>query len=557
MPQKIPARLMLECIEPSRRGLSFCAVNEDAFADWLNNLPITNTLKCYQLLIKANHELIELRIPQILKLALLNMLSQKNNVIGKQLQKQYLNKPTVLTKQDSLTCHYFEVLIAIQASAFRQVLAESQKKFSSLFGARIKTVITQAAGNLLYTQEKRLLNQLLRYQQPESGFWCSIHQIFQYCESLEIIDVEITSPITTQELTISLAYKRLVLLALFKTEQLPQTDINKVKIFVDDWAQRGQLSPLQPTTDSTIKIDTYQDQPFLNQHTSHGPGTHQFDITPIIDAIENTSTKVIKLSLRTHLINCLRQNQARQFKRLNVNKPKPYEIAVGFSAAHYFLRDQQPLANLIPNATTNSLSGHHFKQKSEFSFQQEEASNIDIWDLTHHLDIPAPNKTTLPTIVSKEKSYPLLQAKMINISAGGFCFEVNHTGEHTIRSGDIILIRECASQTWQLANIRWIKSYETRLSMGVALLSPKPVPIVALNSHRQQQSVQLCRAILIHKNPFAKKSLLLPQIKVSSGQKIQFYQQKQLREVYLREQLLASGLFLQFNYQEIQSVEKT
>jgi len=140
-------------------------------------------------------------------------------------------------------------------------------------------------------------------------------------------------------------------------------------------------------------------------------------------------------------------------------------VAIGVSAIHYIISEgrqettpeSKPADQLLVAAPDSTISMQSDSPQSDHSlaslgFTTDRDVHGDIWESAYFEPEPAPLAWTESI---RMKVYSYLNAKVLNISKGGFCIALPQDGVENIRTNELVAIRGKRGE-WQLGEIRWL-----------------------------------------------------------------------------------------------------
>jgi hypothetical protein len=396
-----------------------------------------------------------------------------------ELHKHYVGKPLPLSTKRRKISDLYTQLLRQSIDGYQRVIASSIEL--SRFGW--KKIITTAVHRILFYHSLMLCNFRLLYMPFPRGTWQRLYWLFQLIDKHDLLDSKVQCLINPDmKTTLDNEFKKLLLINLLSPSLFKMTELQEVLDNMDIWVSHTALSgQRQPHHEQTYAFITNTDMsPGLvataPQFQAHAADLRYFDITPLIQFIQQqlnaakAEQNLIGLARgrsigrRTAivLLNNWGRPATRDSERRSIQGHA--ELAIGMSAIHYLVSEGRETTTVTVATKPIETPSEQFTFTSDapaldspssfnlhgFATEREEAR--DIWDSAYFDPEPPPPSWTDSI---RLKAYHYLQARIVNISRGGFCVAVPQEGVEHIQTSELIAARGKNGQ-WQLGEIRWM-----------------------------------------------------------------------------------------------------
>ncbi|HET8708130.1 MAG TPA: GTPase, partial [Pseudomonadales bacterium] len=119
--------------------------------------------------------------------------------------------------------------------------------------------------------------------------------------------------------------------------------------------------------------------------------------------------------------------------------------------------------------------------------------------------------------------YDIFSCRLVNSSPGGYCLQWTSATPASVKTGEILAVRETEQSNWAIAVIRWVKQFKTEgTRMGIELLAPKATPAAARVVQKTGDLTEYMRALVLPElRAIGQPSTLItPSVPFQVGQKI-------------------------------------
>ena len=451
-----------------------------AINKWLENLPIASVgetaRQLYTVMRNVNRQD---DVPVKQHFHLLEGITEPLILLLPELYRHYAGKPLPLSEKRRKVADLYTQLLRQSILGYQQVIAHSIEL--SRFGW--KKVVTTSVHRIFYLSSLLLCNYRQLYMPYQKGMWQQLYWIYQLIEKYNLLSARITGLGGAQKKTsIDIEFKKLLLHSLLSPNLFRPDELQNVIHNLDIWVQRAVISPSRRGKDTqtyAFTLETDMPPALIAQGISDAENqlidVRYLDITHIILDINkllkkaNAGKEEIKLARGRFaarrslliLINNWGRPSSRDGERRLIQGNA--EVAIGVSAIHYVISDgrtqnqqdiqaeeslnleqQDDFSITIPPVQPDALG--------QFGFTTEQDTAVDIWDTAYfEQDTPPPSWTES----MRMKVYSYLNAKVLNISKGGFCIALPQNGVEHIQTNEVVAVRGKTGQ-WQLGEIRWM-----------------------------------------------------------------------------------------------------
>ncbi|MGD8926022.1 MAG: hypothetical protein PVG20_04195, partial [Thioalkalispiraceae bacterium] len=358
----------------------------------------------------------------------------------------------------------------------QQVIAHSIEL--SRFGW--KKVVTTSVHRIFYLSSLLLSNYRQLHMPYQKGMWQQLYWIYQLIEKYNLLSAKITGlgerPTKT---SIETEFRKLLLHSLLSPNLFKPDELQNITDNLDIWAQYVAISASyrgEDTQTYAFTLETDMPPALVAAEISKAENqlidVRYLDITDLIVNINKLlknskpGTEQIKLG-RGHyvtprclliLMNCWGRPSSRDGARRLIQGNA--EIAIGISAIHYVISDGRHQKNESHQTEQETKAGQDSfsitpiepNALGQLGFTAERDNGQDIWE-TAYFEQEAPPPSWTESMRMKVYSY--LNAKVLNISKGGFCIALPQDGVEHIQANELVAVRGKTGQ-WQLGEIRWM-----------------------------------------------------------------------------------------------------
>lgn len=312
--------------------------------------------------------------------------------------------------------------------------------------------------------------------------WSDLNQLYFYAAQHELHELN-TAEDDQPNTSISLSFKKILLMAIADPQRLSSQDIKRVIDYISRYASHAQFKGLG-------LIDNPAGIFYVYLHSDSAPVAytkHRIEANPKYDIFlvtvdlarlvykqitqlkselatgtgdKNTALAELAqdpsyLDLLTYLIKHWSQSPKRMFDRKR--KSESMEIGIGISAAHYLYQADHAAAaagsRLIAESEPAKPGAHAIKQK-----------------------------------------YTPSRWVVLNLSAGGIALRKPPSIKENLRVGSLLCLRDATAKHWSVGVVRWAANNEDyQIDIGTQLISPAAKPIAI----RKLSSAEFDKALLL------------------------------------------------------------
>ncbi|MRI35443.1 hypothetical protein EOPP23_21005 [Endozoicomonas sp. OPT23] len=456
-------RIQLQPPEPTLDSLSFCQSTPESVRDWLNQQTKRNQ-HCFNQLHSALVEISQLKTSSVNRWELIELLRSE----------VYLLINSILLEckcqQENSDCINQPIrLLRALADCYKAVLSEVSNT-----SIQVTTDALPASLHRCMTELAQILY-LTPVTAHTKGLWREMHQLFQLAVKNDVTRYTLSDStvIKTRQLSIVDVYKRALLLS--KTESFSFQEIKLINKALCLWVPHTRLTS-SDKSNSYFIVDLNSDSGLQFNHPSRHSKTGlqlSLDVRVLIAHLRKLKTSsaqqqssVLPPKLISLLLKKWGVTSQRTFKRYpnSIN----CQIHLGFEAIY------QALSKASKRTEATSVAA---------SLDNSQADSEDIWssayDAAPASSIGNANPDSIEFkfsgLYSRKELHPL-QAKTVNSSANGYCLIMDVNDSDMSKPGTLIIIQEERQQRWLLGFIRWKKSAQNKLIMGVELTSAEVSP---------------------------------------------------------------------------------
>lgn len=465
--------------------LSFCKTTARDLRNWLQGLPKANTGEYSRQLFLALSELSKLRAAPELRIQLLEQVRPEVALITRQLERNHLLASVILNSRANKVANLCQTLQHLLTSGYKQVVADCQQKRSGL--------LVLAIQRTLHGLFASLARAYLTYRSVPAGLWFEIHQMYRLAAHHKLQDQQVKDPllVSVPSQTLEQAYCCALLLGCARANQMRKSDIQILVGELPRWSGLARLQPIDREDSLFVAALTTDTPPrykaLLNlTGRRHIIGLNTHDLADTIEAVLTTRSEgdshssLINEQVPTPLLEQLAcawgDIAKRGFSRSSSSAS--LELCLGMSSVHFHLAGEQPFENTL-------------QQEQESTVEVSTASPetpADVWAMAAdvfqdsltdgaEVEYSMPQESTDTEAPDYASLYPLLQAKVINQSPGGYCLEWETDAPPNLQTGDILALRKSSSHNWAISTIRWIRQgSKADVRIGTEILAHRAEP---------------------------------------------------------------------------------
>lgn len=535
-----------------RDKLSFCDSNTKSLNEWISTLAIMQLGDTSKALFSALLELSELECSETLRFDLIQTLHPTiENVLGS-LEKNFFNQGVITSDRNEhiielamlLRCYFAAIYINIVRRSSDQLEHQKFSFFALNQKKNLQTARTLATFQALQQLTQLLYQQHMLYSEPVAGQWLIAHQLYDAAVTHKYHHTTLEQPAGKPSLNnVAQAYAQLILLDIFNTNQIRQSEIQALFQCSFDWAKMLQLLPKETELTKYV-VDTSKDHPpIYNKKQSSGFNPNIFISTnSLLDHVTATLHKnaeyisknekiYLAPALKFHVQTILGTTAERRHERYECSAQ--LHICFGLLTAHFYLSKAKNFAE-----TLQLEHGYGLQSESRF---------LSSWDKKESSD----NQESSIQRLSRE-SKAVYQADILDISVNGYRIKWTTEAPKNLRTGEYILVKETSHGHWRGGVIRWLKqSSEKSLELGLEVLAQDIFPCaVRIQSDRHVSNYHPALILKNENLDETKTTIILPGSQIFREQQaVHLRLGKEEVKVYLLTAQLITQSFVQFDFE--------
>ncbi len=561
---------------------------------WIAELPTAHVGETARLIYKAMAEINRVAISPGHRFKILEAFRKPFDYVTKSLLKHYVGQAFPLSPKTQKIAELTQELQWEIANGYKIIVNDAISNTTAKIDN--KTLLTSIYRAMYYLSET-LLKSYLAYAPANDQLWLELNHLYLFAEHNGLVAEEVKDPLSPSHGTNTIAclFKQTVLLAIANPYRLSQSDIIKVNQNLKDWSKYSHMHILEnvnmPLGLFTINLEKGNAPSYYNiskQEQESNAYTRVLDTSELTralrDQIDSFSDSeiatakhmIINSSELSHetlkrLILALGAIPKRNFSRKG--KKEKVKVALGLNPVHFFIQKQQE-AQYAENNRDFSDSQIDYSDVAHFDLEptkKEKPAQPDIWDMAANPNLRKSNYE-LPSFGNfeaevginyhnnhQENTFECYDGVLINESAGGFCIAWDNAASTKTMVGSLISLKNNASENneWTIGVIRWLKSSENTIYIGIELISPNAQPIATKNITQKSISSAYHRSLLLPELRSVKQpqTLITPSL-YKVGDKLELDIHGQSIKVKLTKLLESTNTFNQFQFSIIKTVKK-
>lgn len=546
--------------------LSFCANSVNGISDWVSGLPMANTGETAQNLLNATAEIAKLKTDGPSRLAMLEELRSPLHYICTRLDREAVGNPNHGDKIAQAAQQLQSRLTTGYKAVVRDLLPHLQKNKSYL-----KQELPTAIHRALSDTSRAMLRTFQLYVTPPKGIWRELNQLYYLAEQLKLHTVKIHDSENhgSDPIDIADAYLRPVMLSLSKPNQLRYENLTRLFNALEQWCSRINVE--ESLDDALFAVDLGGDEgpTYANMlgHSQRPRGIRTNVLVYEIEAyLNDIDSKVpvpdyIDEHLLTHAVTAWGKMTQRSFKRLRTEGS--LKVCVGLRGAHYFLSGGVDFSAQISN--NNTMLQREINPFGDRSLDISGSASAkrrpgDVWEDAFDLRVRIPENPNIanPENILQQRAtkstepqtkFSYHDTEAIDTSPGGYCIRWTGAIPSTLRTGELIALRDATDPRWCVAVVRWIRQ-DTETTMGIELLAPRAIPVASRVIQKRGGPTDYARALLLPElKPINQPATLItPSVPFTSEQKIHIQRQGIQTTAQLMQCVLSTESFNQFTF---------
>ncbi|MCH2157206.1 MAG: GTPase [Oleiphilaceae bacterium] len=527
--------LLISIPEQNLGELSYTDSTPEAFADWVANLPMANLGELSRQLYRAINELNRLKCKPETRSKMLEDIRKPIHYACEELSKHFLNASITPQEKQRKVINLVTSLHLSLAAGYKAVLLESVPNLGS--EPTRKNFSCAAHRTITEFGRVQLLSAKLYISVPKM-LWKEMNEIYRFSDELGLMKylVRDEDNLVEPDSSIKSAYKRNLLLACCRSNQLRKQEIDSVWVLFERWANYVELGR-KYLASAVFCINLSEDQAPRHKSLLHEELSdfyYGFDtaelITRITSHLSSANSTITHLEMPINISNGLLHHlhhslgilTKRTFKR--IASDGSLELAVGLSAMHYYTSGRtsfQPhLFGMEPIDLDNSTESRVSRAKSNDPW----SNAFDAAAITSPKSIPSESVidyTNHPE--SADKDFPVHTTSLINTSPGGYCIQWGGHIPKNVQAGELLCVRENDEKSWSIAVIRWIRySKQKGTQLGIELLAPRAKPCAVQQLNKTGKHSEFLRGLLLPELSSISQpsTLITPRLPFKEGNKV-------------------------------------
>ncbi len=537
----------------NRDHLSFCETTVKSVQDWVSSLSILQLGDSSKSLFNALLEISELECSETLRFDLIQALHPNIENVLVSLEKHFSSHGLISSDRNE---HIIE-LAMLMRSCFAKIYLDithrshyqlQHQKFSLFAFNQKKNLQTARAFAAFYALQQLtalLFQQQMLYSEALPGQWLAANQIYALAVQHDFHQNNLNQVKASghQLQNIQQAYAQLVLLDIFNTHQIRQSEINALYECSFDWARLIQVQPRE-TGLSKYVIDASQDQrpTHHKQQNAHTQSVFFITTQNLLEHIDNTLNKnaeylskneklFLNPALKFHVQNILGNSSSAERQHERYEYSAQLQVCFGLMTAHFYLSRAKNFVETL-------------QMSSRISMPSEPRLSTSWTD-------PDVTSTSNSKILDREAKQ-IYQTEVLDISANGYRIKWNGETPKNLRTGEFILVQENQQGQWRGGVIRWIKqSSEKSLELGLEVLASELFSCaVRLKAERYINNYYPALLLQNQQENEIKTTLVLPGSQIFKEQQTVYLRLgKEEIRIYLVKTLSITQSFIQFEFE--------
>lgn len=561
--------------EKSLNQLSLVGHSKAEMQAWVNTLPMMNVGETTKRLYQTLQELTKLKASEDTRYELLEVLRSAVHTILNSLAKHYLNQSVLLPDRANRVAALAQSLRVHLATAYKMVAFDCVEKLNTklsiigigrrqqqqLAAQSFQRAISELGGLLLETN--------LLYLPPPAGLWLDLHALYRSAVAYGVAQTKIPDVLAhaNQELTSTEAYLRCIILAASHTNKLRQAEIRQIYVASEFWTTHLKIKTQMGMADLLL-IDTDNDLPptyvSKSADVAHALCIDAQKLVQHFQTLQSTpvnqvnKAELLTPSLFQHLIGIWSAPTERTFARRS--SEGELLVCLGLTATHYQLADAVDFESLINIRNT-------FTEEEANLFLRKTGNNnmgeTDLWRFNignvEGVDAEIAAAAKRQSKVAPQDLYPPQSALIVNISPGGYCVRWQGEPPISLRTGEVLALREPEDKSWNVGVIRWVKQLPTEgAEAGIEILSARAKPCGSRVLKKTGDSTEYMRTLLLPemKSLHRPATLIAPNVSFRSGYRVLIRLGNEEVKVQLTTETLTTQSFSQFEFALLQSADK-
>jgi len=558
------------------------SLTPEAAQQWAHSLPTANSAHVAQQLRGAISDLNRLPLSPAVRFEILESLRPTLHVAMVTLSKYYLNQPVVLPEEPQRAVSLACALHELTHIGYTIVAAEAIEQRDELFEMNPAELVCQGIHRAITSASLKALIEYQLYQPITLQLWSHLHQLYLIAERQNLARHAVEDELWGDG-SITDTYLRAMLLGCCKPNQLRQRDLAGIFRGLREWVQDARLLP-PGDNNGLFVIDLGGDHPPMYAALyQHADSDHYRYL--------NTDRMVSRLRMRReqrgnsplvfdnfaaisplvleHLVSAWGVFTKRSFTR-SPTREKLW-VTVGLLNTHFYASGGLSFDRLLQTeedyseaATANPfLAGFDDEPAGWERTAPDTEVERELWDdAVLHADISVDEVASRIREGLRDGAFgprhPVFPVRLSNSSPGGYCLEWTADIPSDTRTGDVIGVREVASNLWSIAIIRWVSRLRADMTLvGIELLSPRATAYGGRVLLPSGEHTEIMRVLLLPEITLVgqQASLLTPAVGFRERQRVTLIRGGTPRTIQLTRQLSSSPSFARFEFRDVAEAE--
>ncbi|ENU43126.1 hypothetical protein F985_01835 [Acinetobacter seifertii] len=534
----------------TRERLSFCEANIKDLNEWVTTLSIMQLGDTSKALFTALLELNELNCSETLCFDLIQTLHPTINNVLASLEKNFFNQGVISTDRNEhiielamlLRCYFASIYLNIARTSHGQLQRQKFSLFSFKQKKNLQTARILATFHALQQLTNLLYQQHMLYSEPVKGQWLIAHELYETAVQYKyhLTNINHIQGVQHPLANITQAYAQLILLDIFNTNQIRQSEIQALFQCSFDWARMIQILPKDSALTKYVVDPTKDHPPVYNKKQSSNFNPSIFISTQaLLEHVTATMHKnaqymsknekiYLSPALKFHVQTILGTTAQRRHERYEYNAA--LQICFGLTTAHFYLSKAKNFEETLQLNNNYNLQSES-KVLSNLEKKEQQTSSYQR--------------------LSRE-SKTIYQTTVLDISVNGYRIKWSGEAPKNLRTGEYILVKETLHGQWRGGVIRWIKqSTEKSLELGLEILSQAMFPCaVHIQAERHTRNYHPALLLQTQNLEEIQNTLILPGSQIFREQQtIHLRLGTEEIKVYLLKAQLITQSFIQFQFE--------
>ncbi len=534
----------------TRERLSFCEANIKDLNEWVTTLSIMQLGDTSKALFTALLELNELNCSETLCFDLIQTLHPTINNVLASLEKNFFNQGVISTDRNEhiielamlLRCYFASIYLNIARTSHGQLQRQKFSLFSFKQKKNLQTARILATFHALQQLTNLLYQQHMLYSEPVKGQWLIAHELYETAVQYKyhLTNINHIQGVQHPLANITQAYAQLILLDIFNTNQIRQSEIQALFQCSFDWARMIQILPKDSALTKYVVDPTKDHPPVYNKKQSSNFNPSIFISTQaLLEHVTATMHKnaqymsknekiYLSPALKFHVQTILGTTAQRRHERYEYNAA--LQICFGLTTAHFYLSKAKNFEETLQLNNNYNLQSES-KVLSNLEKKEQQTSSYQR--------------------LSRE-SKTIYQTTVLDISVNGYRIKWSGEAPKNLRTGEYILVKETLHGQWRGGVIRWIKqSTEKSLELGLEILSQAMFPcVVHIQAERHTRNYHPALLLQTQNLEEIQNTLILPGSQIFREQQtIHLRLGTEEIKVYLLKAQLITQSFIQFQFE--------